>query len=335
MKKQIALLIALVMAATSVLTAGPVELEPKAMAPPTITDNDHWYFNIGMPGWIAFISGDIGLHGFTSNVGVDFGQIVTHVAGIASISAEARKGRFGVYGDLLYMSLSAGIYGDGLVKKANLTLDSYIADGEVYYRVWEGPSGWLDLRAGARYTNSFTRLELTSADSKINQAAAQLVAAANEDLRGLLERLIHGALDPNRPPIPFPPLGEDVKLRLLRFIRDARQEPITAQQRIARILKKNLNGGHGLTEYWADPYIGVGGRYKLNKAFYLTGKVDVGGFDVGSIVTVQAYGALGCQVTKSIYSELGFRYLYDDYDSGGYSYNVSTYGPQFTAGIQF
>ena len=335
MKKQFALLIALATTATSVLTAGPVQLEPKAMAPPTITDNDHWYFNIGMPGWIAFISGDIGLHGFTSNVGVDFGQIVTHVAGIASISAEARKGRFGVYGDLLYMSLSAGIYGDGLVKKANLTLDSYIADGEVYYRVWEGPEGWLDLRAGARYTNSFTRLELSSADSKINQAAAQLVAAANQDLRGLLERLIHGALDPNRPPIPFPPLGEDVKRRLLRFIRDARQNPITAQQRIASILKRQLNGAHGLTEYWTDPYIGIGGRYKLNKAFYLTGKVDVGGFDVGSIVTVQAYGALGCQVTKSIYSELGFRYLYDDYDSGGYLYKVSTYGPQITAGIQF
>src|SRR6266480_3273283 len=204
MKKQIALLIALVVAATSVLTAWPVEMEPKAMAAPTITDNDHWYFNIGMPGWIAFISGDIGLHGFTSNVGVDFGQIVTHFAGVASISAEARKGRFGVYGDLLYMSLSAGIYGDGLVKKANLTVDSYIADGEVYYRVWESPSGWLDLRAGARYTNSFSRIELAGADAKINQAAAQFVTAAREDLRGLLERLLHGALDPNNPPFPFP-----------------------------------------------------------------------------------------------------------------------------------
>src|SRR5439155_116453 len=83
-------------------------------------------------------------------------------------------------------------------------------------------------RAGSRYTNSFTRLELTSADSKVNQAAAQLVAAANQDLRDLLERLIHGALDPNRPPIPFPPLGQDEKLRLLRFIRDARRDPVTA-----------------------------------------------------------------------------------------------------------
>ena len=239
--KQITLLIALVMAATSVLTAGPVELEPKATAPPTITDDDHWHFNIGMPGWFAFLSGDIGLHGATSNVNVDFGQIITHVTGIASISADVRKGRWGVYGDLLYMSLSEGIYSDGLVKKANLTVDSYIADGEVYYRVWESPRGWLDLRAGARYTNSFTRLELASADSKINQAAAQFVTAANEDLRGLLERLIHGALDPNRPSIPFPPLGEDEKLRLIKLIRHARQDPMTAQQRIVSILQTQLN----------------------------------------------------------------------------------------------
>jgi hypothetical protein len=110
---------------------------------------------------------------------------------------------------------------------------------------------------------------------------------------------------------------------------------VTAQQKIVRILNTELNKGRGLTEYWVDPYLGIGGRYNLSKAFYLTGKVDVGGFDVGSIVTVQAYGALGCHVTRSIYSELGFRYLYYDYDSGGYLYKISTYGPQITTGIEF
>ena len=323
-------------AAIGGVAAGPVELEPKEMAPvPTITDNDHWYFNIGMPGWFAFISGDIGLHGVTSNANVGFDQIITHAAGIASISAEARKGRFGVYGDLLYMSLSEGIYGDGLVKKANLTVDSYIADGEVYYRVWEGPSGWLDLRAGGRYFNTFNRLELASADNKINQAAAAFVTAADEDLRGLLEHFVGGVLDPNRPSIPFPPLEEDGKRKILELIRLARQDPMTAQQRITRILKKHLNGGHGLTEYWTDPYFGFAGQYKLSKPFYLTGKVDVGGFGVGSDISVQGYGGLGCHVTRNIYSELGFRFLYEDYDSGGFFYKVWTYGPQFTAGIIF
>jgi len=107
------------------------------------------------------------------------------------------------------------------------------------------------------------------------------------------------------------------------------------QQRIADVLNKQLNRSFSLTERWVDPYIGIGGRYDLTKAFYLTGKVDVGGFEVGSDITVQAYGALGCQLTRSIYSELGFRYLYVDYDSGGFLYKVSTYGPQITAGIIF
>lgn len=333
MKRQIALFIAFAMAMTS-LTAGPVEMEPKATAP-TITDDDHWHFTIGMPGWIAFISGDIGLHGSTSNVDVDFGQLITHTAGIASISAEARKGRFGVYSDLLYMSLSAGIYGNGLAKKANLTLDDYIADGEVYYRIIECPNGWLDLRVGARYLNTFSRIELTPASTKIDQAAAAFVTAANEDLRGLLERLLHGAIDSGNRPIPFPPLGEDIKLRILKRIVHARQDPIGAQQKIARILKTNLRGGQGLTEWWTDPYLGVAGRYKLSKPFYLTGKVDVGGFGAGSDVSVQAYAGLGCNLTRDIFAELGFRYLYEDYDSSSYLYNVSTYGPQITAGIQF
>ncbi len=323
-------------AAVGRVEAGPVELEPKeTSSSPTITDSNHWYFNLGMPGWLAWMSGDIGLHGISSTVSVPFDQILTHVAGIATISAEARKGRFGVYGDLLYMSLSDGIYGSGLVKKANLTLDQYIADAEIYYRVLEGPSGWLDLRAGARYTNMFNRLELTSADSKIDQAATDLVNAANDDLRGLLDRLLNGALDNRNPPLPVPPLGVEEKIKLLKLIREARQHPMTAQQRITRILKRQLNRGFSLTEYWADPYIGIGGRYNLSKAFYLTGRADVGGFGVGSDVTVQAYGALGCQVTRSIYAELGGRYLYYNYDSGGFLYKVSMYGPQITTGITF
>ena len=318
------------------VVAGPVELEPKETAPPPdITSSEHWYFNLGFPGWLAFVSGDIGLHGVTSNVNVNLDQIITHLTGIASVSGEARYGRFGVYGDFLYLSLSAGVYNDGLIKKVELGLSECIADGEAYYRVLGGPRGWLDLRAGGRYTNLYNKLQLTAADNKIDQAATDLVNAVNDDLRGVLERLLQHRLDGSNPPLPVPPLGPDVKLKLLRLIREARRDPVTAHRRITKILKNQLNSGVSLTEYWADPYIGIGGRYNLSKAYYLTGKADVGGFDAGSKVTVQAYGALGCQVTRSIYAELGFRYLYYDYDDGGFLYKVSTYGPQITAGINF
>jgi hypothetical protein len=340
-------LLGIALLAPAVLFAGPEPLPDgkeqipviqQSEAPPTITNNDHWYFNIGMPGWMAGLSGDIGLDGITSDVDVGFGQIISHTAGIASLRAEARYDRFGVYGDLLYLSLSDGVYPTGLVKKANLTLDQYLADGDVYYRVLEGPRGWLDLRAGARYTNVFSRLELTAANAKVDQAATDLVNAANADLREILDRLLNGALDPNNPPLPIPPLGAEQKIKLLKLIQQARQDPMTAYKKITKLLKTRLNRGYGLTEYWLDPYIGVGGRYNLSKrfkAFYLTGKADVGGFGAGSDVTVQTYGAVGCHITRNIYSELGYRYLYYDYNSDGFLYRVSMHGPQITAGIEF
>jgi hypothetical protein len=339
MKTRLSVVVCALLAVVGGVRAGPVELEPKEMPPPpTITNNDHWYFNLGMPGWLVNLSGDIGLNGITSDVDVGTGQIISHTAGLAALSAEARYDRFGVYGDLVYLSLSAGVYPDGLVKKGNLTVDQYIANGEVYYRILECPRGWLDLRAGARYTNLFDRLELTARNSTIDQAATDFVNAANGDLRSLLERLLHGALDPNNPPLPIAPIGAEEKMKLLELIRLARQDPMTAHKKITKLLKNHLNRGYGLTEYWADPYVGVGGRYNLSKAykaFYLTGKADVGGFGAGSDVTVQAYGGVGCHLTRNIYSELGFHYLYYDYDSGGFIFRVSIYGPQITTGIEF
>ncbi len=316
--------------------AGPMELEPKEMAaPPTITDNDHWQFNLGVPGWLASVSGDIGLHGVTSNVDVAFDQILRHIDWATSVSAEARKGRFGVYADLLYLEASAALYNNGMLSKVNIGLSQYLVDGEAFYRVVECPRGWIDLRAGARYTDIYSSTKLFGNSRLIDQAATALANAIAGDLRGLLERLLQHRLDGTNPPLPVPPLTADEKIKLLKLIIAARQDPMTAQQKIATILNKQLNRGFSLTERWVDPYLGIGTHYDLNKAFYVTARADVGGFDVGSKVAVQAYGGLGCHITRSIYSEIGFRYLYDDYDSGGFLYKVSTYGPQITTGITF
>ena len=323
-------------AAARAVEAGPIEIEPKEMAaPPTITDTDHWQFNLGVPGWLASVSGDIGLRGITSNVDVKFDQILRHIDWAYSVSAEARKGRFGVYADLLYLEASDALYNNGMLSKVNIGLSQYLVDGEAFYRVVECPRGWIDLRAGARYTDVYSSNKLFGNSRLIDQAATDLANAIAGDVKGLLERLLQGKLDGKDPPLPVPPLAAHEKIKLLKLIVAARQDPLTAQMKIAEILNRELNRTFSLTERWVDPYIGIGGRYQLTKAFYLTGKVDVGGFDVGSIVTVQAYGGLGCHITRSIYSELGFRYLYDDYDSGGFLYKTSTYGPQITTGITF
>ena len=323
-------------AAVSPMRAGPVELESKEMAPaPTITESEPWHFNLGVPGWLASVSGDIGLRGITSNVDVKFDQILRHIDWATSVSAEARKGRFGFYADLLYLEASDALYNNGMLSKVNIGLSQYLVDGEAFYRVVECPRGWIDLRAGARYTDVYSSTKLFGNSRLIDQAATDLANAIAGDLKGLLERLLQGRLDGKNPPLPVPPLAAHEKIKLLKLIVAARQDPMTAQQKIAQVLNKELNRSFTLTERWVDPYLGIGGRYDLTKGFYMTGKADVGGFDVGSIVTVQAYGGLGCQITRRIYSEIGFRYLYDDYDSGGFLYKVSTYGPQITTGITF
>src|SRR5207248_8746750 len=242
-------------AAVGGVAAGPLELEPKEMAPPTITESEPWHFNIGMPGWLAFVSGDIGLHGTTSSVDVDFGKIISHVKGIASFSAVARYDRFGVYADILYLGLSDSVYPGGLISSANLDLSEYLVDAEVYYRVVEGLRGWLNLRAGARYTDLYNSLKLVGNGHLIDQAATALVNAANGDLREGHDRLLHGALDNKNPPLPVPPLGFEEKIRLLKLIREARQNPMRAHQKIVNVLNKELNRSFSLTERWVDPYI--------------------------------------------------------------------------------
>src|SRR5437870_1387554 len=330
-------LLSAILLSAPVLLAGPetYDTSKELAPPPTITESAPWHFNRGMPGWLASVSGEVGLQGVNTDVDVGFDKIIRHTKGLASFSADARYNRFGVYADILYLGLSDAVYPNGLVSSAILDLSEYLVDGEVYYRVVEGPRGWLDLRAGGRYTDVYNSLKLVGNGPAIDQAATELVNAASADLRGLLDRLLNGALDNKNPPLPVPPLGFEEKIKLLKLIQAARQDRMRAHQKIVDVLNKELNRSFSLTERWVDPYIGVGGRYNLTKAFYLTGKVDVGGFDAGSEIRVQAYGALGCQVTRSIYSELGFRYLYGDYDSDGFLYNVSTYGPQITAGIIF
>lgn len=319
--------------------AGTPDLDPKGMAPgPTVTSGEAWHFNLGWPGWAAGVSGDVGLNGITSDVDVGFDDLIRHVDGLFSLSAEARKGRFGVYGDFLYLSVSDAAYNNGLLSKVNIGLDTYLANGEVFYRVLQGPRGWIDLRAGARYSNIYNSVELVGNDRLAALAAVDFVNAPDDaGVRRLLERRLGGLLDGRDPSLPIAPLAFGEKAKLLALILAARQDPDPAHrvQRIAKILNKELNRSFSLSEQWVDPYVGIGGRYNLPKAFYLTGKIDIGGFSVGSDVTVQASAAIGCQITRSIYSELGYRYLYVDYDNSGFIYNVSTQGIQLSSGIIF
>jgi len=95
---------------------------------------------------------------------------------------------------------------------------------------------------------------------------------------------------------------------------------------------------NGLIFQNVDPYVGFRGRYNFCEKFYFLAKADIGGFGVGSDLTWEASAALGCQLTKNIFAEAGYRYLAVDYHQGGQNgltYDVRTQGAEVTLGINF
>jgi hypothetical protein len=123
----------------------------------------------------------------------------------------------------------------------------------------------------------------------------------------------------------------------LRATAQARVDSIkdNLRRRINRSLDTKLDQPFSRRDFWFDPIIGLRGRYNLNSSWYLTVNGDIGGFGAGSELTWQANGALGWQVTESIYAEAGYRALGIDYRSDGLIYDVITQGAQITMGLKF
>jgi len=104
---------------------------------------------------------------------------------------------------------------------------------------------------------------------------------------------------------------------------------------VSNRVTNRLNRSVSFYDNWFDSVIGLRGRFNLSKAFYLTGESDVGGFGIGSDVAVQEYAALGCQITRQVYSEVGYRFLYDDFRDTNFLYQMAMHGAQITLGLKF
>ena len=341
------------------------QTESKLVEQPPAKTTEPWTITVGAPGWLAGVSGHTGFHGVNPYVNVGVGQILRHVNAIFSFAGEARTGRFGLLGDLLYLNGQASSGTSGLVSKVDLGLQQFLGEFFASYRVIEGPRGWLDLLAGFRYTYLGQQVGLQANNMEIDAASTQLVdqfahqlATDGSDSRALIQQIIVGqlgALDGHNPPLPVGPIASNQKDKIADLVQQliqsqepelaaairtgaqARVNQLKAQlsNQIANSVTNQLNRCFSFYDDWADPVIGLRGRYNLSKAFYLTAESDVGGFGIGSDIAVQAYAALGCQITRNIFSEVGYRYLYDDFRDGNFLYQLSLHGAQVTVGLTF
>jgi hypothetical protein len=349
--------------------AGTSDEAKTTIEQPLVKTTEPWQVTVGGPGWLASVSGHTGFHGVNPYIDVGVGQILKNINVIGAFSAEIRKERLGLGGGFLYLNAQAGTgERSGLVAKVDLGLQQYIGQYFASYRVIKGPRGWLDLRAGFRYTYLGEQVGLQANNMAIDAASTQLVdqfaqqlATSGSDVRALVQQNITdklGALDGHHPKLPVGPIAEGEKEVIANLVQQLLQSQHTeladairtgAQDRvnqlkaqlsnkIANSLTRQLNRSFSFYDNWTDPLIGLRGRYNLSKAFYLTAETDVGGFGIGSDIAVDAYAALGCQITRYIFSEVGYRYYYDDFrdeSADDFLYQMTLQGAQITVGLTF
>jgi len=167
------------------------------------------------------------------------------------------------------------------------------------------------------------------------------------------------------PNIPIGPLGgrirQDIARRVENFIenekaelrarvdalvergvarRDAVNRVVNAAKarianQLALRLDKSLSQTLSKDDYWFDPYVGLRARYNFNKTYYTAVRGEIGGFGVGADLMWEVETVVGINLTRSIFTEIGYRALGDNFEDNGFRFDVVTHGPQITTGITF
>src|SRR5207249_2281995 len=168
--------------------AGSMELAPKETAPPSITESEPWQFTIAAPGWLASLDGTIGIRGINADIDVPVDEVLQHLDMIFAMRAQAQKGPFGIYGEVIYIGLSDGAQINGLVNNVHEQVDQTLVDGALSWRLINQPRWSLELAAGTHYTNVYERLTLNSDPVAIHQASVRFVDDVADDLRARLDQ---------------------------------------------------------------------------------------------------------------------------------------------------
>lgn len=256
-----------------------------------------WEIRVALPGWLAGLSGDTGVKGVVTNIDVPFHELLDHLTHVPLVlSIDARYQRWEFFGDGQYMEVGASATLPGLLfTNANVHIQSGLAEGFVGYRLINCDKASLSLFAGVRYT----------------YMGGDVSIFDNGDARLVILRQLLG-------------------------------------------LPRKLNFSDSID--WVDPVVGARGKAKIWKAVSLYAEGDVGGFDANgdsafeihrqgqTIVktpvdssdwSYQVQGGLEIQLTRSIWTQLGWRYLKYDYKTAGFTNETELNGPFIQGGINF
>src|SRR5947208_1786138 len=269
--------------------AGSMELAPKETAPPTITQSEPWQFTIAAPGWLASLNGTIGIRGINADIDVPVDEVLQHLDMIFAMRAEAQKGPFGIYGEVIYIGLSDGAQINGLINNIH----------ENRPDIPIGPLGGRIRQEIAQRVEQFIELKKTELRARVDALVERGL-----DRRAAVERVVNEA-----------------KARI------ANQLAVRLNKRLSQTLSRD--------DYWFDPYVGLRARYNFNRTYYTAVRGEIGGFGVGADLMWEVETVVGINLTRSIFTEIGYRALGGNYENNGFRFDAVMHGPQITTGITF
>ncbi len=139
-----------VLVLTSIARAGtPVEA-PVETPPPA----SPWETRASMYGWLTGLDGTTGVGPLTSELDVEFLDILDDIKMAAALQLEVRREKWGILADGFYVNLGASGPTPGpIYDNVDVSMKQFIGELSLAYRVYESPSGFVDLYAGMRYNN--------------------------------------------------------------------------------------------------------------------------------------------------------------------------------------
>lgn len=408
MKHRIPFFRATTLALTSTLGAafGGAAADAVIESPP-VSAASPWTFEASMYGWLTGLDGDIGIRGFGVGVDQSFLDIADDINMAAALRFEARNGRWGAIVDGFYVDLgTSGRPPGDLYSNARVDLKQFIGELAVAYRVYECPSGFVDIYGGVRY-NSFSldlngsldqagiqavsdsasarvvnlaqarAEEITESVRADYQAAAQAARDQIEeqlaaDIRGEVDAKVKEKLRKQLREIHRNTGLDDRRADVDRFSRSVRKEraelaAATAELKVARLRATvdaaaqaavtkaqarvnksetdlaaaindeldNLPTDKSADLDWLDPIVGVRAQWNISDRWFVAGRSDIGGFDVGSDLAWTLQATVGYNFTQNVSAELGYRYLHTDYSNGSLDYDVAQAGLFTSLNIKF
>jgi opacity protein-like surface antigen len=304
-KSSCLLLVAIFVSSSRILFAGPepLPIDEKDYSKEVPVEKSWcetpslWEVRIGAPAWLAGLSGESGVKGVEASSDVSFDQLLNHLTHFPiALSIDARYRRWEFWVDGQYIELGTSATLPGLLfTDANVHIKNALAEGFVGYRLINCDNAFLTLFAGARWTY----------------------------LQGDLSIFDNG----------------DARLTRLRELLG---------------ISKRLDFSDSID--WVDPVIGVRGRVKIWKATKLFAEGDVGGFDANADTafelrregrtimresvdstdwSYQLAGGLEFQLTRNIWTQVGWRYMKYDFRKNGFTDKNELNGPFLQTGLNF